>query len=175
MISGETMQFCKLRRIFQYYEPSKLLSPEKYPHHVLLLFYPFRYQRELLSGLQTAKARSAGCCKHKQNKVWTISWFSRAILQNNENFMPKVLLDDTIAEVITSLNSKQMEVFNVVHTWAKYYEKSDGRNVEPVLIFLLGSGGTGKIHFVKVIHNVISKTLLYHCKDPALNKAFWLK
>ena len=60
MISGETMQFCKLRRIFQYYEPSKLLS---------LLFYPFRYQRELLSGLQTAKARSAGCCKHKQNKV----------------------------------------------------------------------------------------------------------
>ena len=69
MISGETMQFCKLRRIFQYYVPSKLLSPEKYPHHVPLLFYPFRYQTELLPGLQTARARSAGCCKHKQNKV----------------------------------------------------------------------------------------------------------
>ena len=69
LISEETMQFCKLRRIFQYYVPSKLLSPEKYPHHVLLLFYPFKYQRELLSGFQIARARSAGCCKHKKNKV----------------------------------------------------------------------------------------------------------
>ena len=68
MISEETMQFCKLRRIFQYYVPSKLLSPEKYPHHVLLLFYPFKYQRELLSGFQIARARSAGCCKHKKKK-----------------------------------------------------------------------------------------------------------
>ena len=29
-----------------------------------------------------------------------------------------------------------------------------------------GNCGTGKSHFVKVICNAISKTLLYHCKDP---------
>ena len=30
--------------------PNKLLSPEKFAHHVLLLFYPFRDEKELLSG-----------------------------------------------------------------------------------------------------------------------------
>ena len=29
-----------------------------------------------------------------------------------------------------------------------------------------GSGETNKSHLVKVIYNAISKTLLYHCKDP---------
>ena len=33
-------------------------------------------------------------------------------------------------------------------------------------IFLSGNGGTGKSHLVKVKYNTISKTLLYHCKDP---------
>ena len=28
---------------------NKLLSPEKFAHHVLLLFYPFRYEKDLLS------------------------------------------------------------------------------------------------------------------------------
>lgn len=30
--------------------PNKLSSPETFPHHVLLLFYPFRDEKELLSG-----------------------------------------------------------------------------------------------------------------------------
>ena len=25
---------------------------------------------------QTARAKNPGCCKHKQNKVWSIRWFS---------------------------------------------------------------------------------------------------
>ena len=49
---------------------------------------------------------------------------------------------------------------------AKDYVKYNGHNVEPVDIFLSGSGGTGKSHLVKVIYNVISKTLLYHSIDP---------
>ena len=54
-----------------------------------------------------------------------------------------------------SLTSKQREVFNVVHPWAKNYVKYDGHDVEPVYIFVSGSGGTHKSHLVKVIHNVI--------------------
>ena len=80
--------------------------------------------------------------------------------------MPQVLPDDEITKGINSLNSKQKEFFNVVHTWAKTFVKCDGQDVEPVHIFLSGSRGTGKSHFVKVIYNAISKTLLYHCKDP---------
>ena len=79
--------------------------------------------------------------------------------------MPQVLPDDEIAKGISSLNSKESKIFNVVHTWAKNFVKYDGHGVEPVHIFLSGSGGTGKSHLVKVIYSAISKTLLYHCRD----------
>ena len=74
------------------------------------------------------------------------------------NFMSQILPHNEIAEGINSLNSKQREIFNVVHTCAKKYVKYDRHNVEPIRIFLSGSGGTGKSHLVKVIYNVISKT-----------------
>ena len=72
--------------------------------------------------------------------------------------MPQILPDGEIAKCVNSLNSKQREVFNVAHQWAKDYVNCNGYNVEPVYIFLSGSGGTGKSHLVKVIYNVISKT-----------------
>ena len=40
-------------------------------------------------------------------------------------FMPQILPDDEIAEGINPLDSKQREVFSVVHTWAKDYVKYD--------------------------------------------------
>ena len=54
----------------------------------------------------------------------------------------------------------------MVHSWAKDYVKYDGHNVKPIHIFLSGSGGTCESHLVKVIYKAISKTLLYHHKDP---------
>ena len=80
------------------------------------------------------------------------------------NFLPQILPDDEIAEGINSLNSKQRQFFNAVHTWAKDYVKYDEHNVEPIHICLSGSGGTGKSHLGNAIYNAISKTLLYYCK-----------
>ena len=80
--------------------------------------------------------------------------------------MPQIVPDGEIAKGVNSLNSKRRKVFNVVHKWAKDYAKCKGHNFESVDIFLSGSGGTGKSHLVKVIYNAISKTLLYHRKDP---------
>ena len=85
-----------------------------------------------------------------------------------------MLPDDKIAEGINSLKLKQREVFNVVHTWAKDYVKYNGYDVEPVHIFLSGSGGTGKSHLVKVMYNAISKILLYHCKNPEKSRVLLL-
>ena len=82
------------------------------------------------------------------------------------NFMTKILTDDEITESINYLNLKQREVFNVVHKWTAYYVKYNLHGVELMYIFFSGSLGIGKSHLVKVIYNVISKTLLYHCKDP---------
>ena len=65
--------------------------------------------------------------------------------------MPKILPDDEIAEGIISLNLKQRAVFSVAHTWAKDYVKYNGNDVEPVHVFLSGSGDTGKPHLVKVM------------------------
>ena len=44
------MRCRKVRRILRYHVSNEVLCPEKPAHHVLLLFYPFRDERELLSG-----------------------------------------------------------------------------------------------------------------------------
>ena len=44
------MRCRSLKRILQYHMPNKLLFPENFSHHVLLLFYPFRDKKQLLSG-----------------------------------------------------------------------------------------------------------------------------
>ena len=80
--------------------------------------------------------------------------------------MPNILPDNDIPEGINSLNSKQREVFNVVHPWAKNYVTYNGHNVRTsVHISLRQRKISGKSHLVKVIYNAISKTLLYHSKD----------
>ena len=50
MISEETMQCYKVRRLFRYHVSNKFSPPEKFAYHVLLLFYSFRDEKELLSG-----------------------------------------------------------------------------------------------------------------------------
>ena len=52
----------------------------------------------------------------------------------------------------------------------KDYVKHNGHNVEPIHRFISGSGGTGKPHLVKVIYHPVTKTFLYHCKDPEKKK-----
>lgn len=49
MVSGETIWYCKVIRMPKYHVPIKLVSPEKFIHHVLLLFCPFRDEKELSS------------------------------------------------------------------------------------------------------------------------------
>ena len=49
MISEETMRCRKVRRILQYHILNKLLPPEKFAHHALLLFNSFRDEK-FLSG-----------------------------------------------------------------------------------------------------------------------------
>ena len=75
-------------------------------------------------------------------------------------FMPRIMVVDEILKSINFLNSKQRDVFNIVHNWAKEYAKQKGANVKPAHIFFSGSGGEGKLHLVKTIYNDVSKILL---------------
>ena len=47
MISGEKISCLKVRQILRYHVPNKLLSPEKFAHHLL---HPFKDEKQLLSG-----------------------------------------------------------------------------------------------------------------------------
>ena len=144
MISGETMRCCKVRRIFQYHLPNKLLSPEKFDHLVLLIFDLFRHEKEFRSDSE----------ERETNKTSALPYF-----------MPQILPDNEFVEGINSVNLKQTKVFSVIHTCAKDYVTTyDVHNVEP--IFFSGSRGTGKSHLVKVINNAVLKVLFCHCKDP---------
>ena len=40
----------KVTRILQYHMPNKLLYPEKFTHHVMLLFFKYRDEKQFLSG-----------------------------------------------------------------------------------------------------------------------------
>ena len=112
----------------------------------MLLLFPFRNEKQLLSG----------CPPFYQNKLQE-QGVQDAVNKNKIKFEPyldlivksRLLQDDEIAKRINSLNSKQREDFNVVHTWAKDY----GHNVEPLHIFLS--------HLVKVIYNacITARTL----------------
>ena len=85
------------------------------------------------------------------------------------SFMPQILTDDEIAANIKSLNKKQRDVFNIAHKWARDYVKGMSqkrmRNVEPIHIFLSGSGGAGKSHLIKTMYQAVSKELLYYGGD----------
>ena len=84
------------------------------------------------------------------------------------------MVDDEVLMSISFLNSNQRDVYNVVHNWSKKYAKLKGVNFNPVHIFFSGSGGTGKSHFVKIICNALSKTLLFNYKEPKKQRIFLL-
>ena len=48
MDSNEKMHCRKVRRILRYHTPNKYRFPEKYVHHLLFLFFPFRPEKKFL-------------------------------------------------------------------------------------------------------------------------------
>ena len=88
--------------------------------------------------------------------------------------MTQISLDDEIAEGINSLNSKQREVFNMVDPWTKDCVKYNEHNVEPVHVFLSGSGGIHKYQLVKVAYNSVLKRRFITVKTQKKQEFFYL-
>ena len=95
MISGETRRCCKVRRILRYHVPNKLLSPEKFAHHVLVLFFPFGDEKKfLLSGfapiyqnkLQKERVQDVVSINKRKFKPYG-DLVDQAFLNFNENFI----------------------------------------------------------------------------------------
>ena len=159
------MKYCNVRQTLWYYKPNKVLTPEKFAHHVFILFYPYSDEKELLSGCpplyqnklqekevqaviniskinfepyadlvdQTSSQFNEDSIStqdpHSQNKNDETQGAKYSNENDSEdtktnetsaipNIMPKILPNDKITEGIYFLNSKQREVFDLVHTWA---------------------------------------------------------
>ncbi|XP_057310099.1 uncharacterized protein LOC130648095 [Hydractinia symbiolongicarpus] len=91
---------------------------------------------------------------------------------NNSEFLSNAELNP----MISSLNYKQRQVFDLVYDWACRYIKnlSAIRKIEvtPLYIFLTGAGGCGKSHLIKTIYQAMSKVLSYKSKDLNKPKVF---
>ena len=48
MTEKKTMQCRKVRAVVKFHKPSKTTEPEKYCHHLLMLYYPWRQESDLL-------------------------------------------------------------------------------------------------------------------------------
>ena len=48
MIKKETMKCRKLKAVVRFHTPSKTTAPEKYCHHLLMLYYPWCQESDLL-------------------------------------------------------------------------------------------------------------------------------
>ena len=51
MLSNEKFKSHKIPYVLQYYVPNKETSPEEYAYHMLFMYYPFRDEKEVLSGI----------------------------------------------------------------------------------------------------------------------------
>ena len=51
LLSNEKMKCRKRSYVLQYYVPNKEIKPEEYAHHMLFMYYLFRDEKELLSGV----------------------------------------------------------------------------------------------------------------------------
>lgn len=217
MSSKEKLKCRKVPKVLRYYTPNQHKFPEKYAHHILMLFYPFRSEETdlklsdsyVLKLNEPAVIEVVNRNKHifepDADLVELVLQNYRDDLEHNQDHFaqqeneevielinenleeePDEVFDDSenhgtftnrthdllsdveLSSCLRSLNQKQREIFDVVLTWGKQFIQNsniESVNIEPLQIFLSGSGGVGKSHLIKCIYNSLSKILMYKKED----------
>ena len=93
--SNEEMRRCKVRRVFRYHIPNKHHYPQKYAHHLLLLFYPFRSENELLGGTS-----------HTYQGIFSENYVTEIVHNNRHKFEPYAELVDEAYENAKLVDNK---------------------------------------------------------------------
>ena len=78
---------CQVRRMLRYHTPNKHQYPEKYAHHLLLLFCPFISENELLGGTS-----------HTYQGNFSANGVTEIVHSNRCKFEPYVELVDETSE-----------------------------------------------------------------------------
>ena len=123
VFSGEPIRCRKVRQIILYHVSNKILSPEKNSHHVLFLFYPFRVEKELLSGFPPLH----------QNKLQE-QGFQDVLKTDKIKFKPYGdLVDQACSKCIETLINNQdphSQLENHETPGAEYPNKNDPENTD---------------------------------------------
>ncbi|XP_057310673.1 uncharacterized protein LOC130648634 [Hydractinia symbiolongicarpus] len=95
MSSKDTMKCRKIRQVLRYHIPNEKLFPEKYAHHLLYMFYPFRSENELMLD-------NSYCSKLASPGILAI------VKQSRLTFEPdKEKIDSAMYKVISEMNDLQ--------------------------------------------------------------------
>ncbi|XP_066911767.1 uncharacterized protein [Clytia hemisphaerica] len=111
MNSKECMRCRKVRKVLRTYTPNRHLYPEKYAHHLLMLFYPFRKEEDLkLDGSYMLKLSSPDVLE-KVNR-------NREIFEPNSELVESAL-QNYRSDLLTNQNAfaqqENDEVFNLLN------------------------------------------------------------
>ncbi|XP_057292445.1 uncharacterized protein LOC130621150 [Hydractinia symbiolongicarpus] len=216
MSSKEKLKRRNKKRVVRYHTPNPVNKAEEYAHHLLMLFYPFRKESDLLSEVGNSyvvklndpevlsivnenKARFEPWGDMVNNVLMNADFSPRTdqfAQQENDNVEENVvrdneyqgeqaqglnaaassnaghtstqinlMSDDSINELIRSLNEKQRFLFDVINRWARRHVKNlsaeEVTENPPLHLFVTGGAGTGKSHLIKTISASVSKTLCY--------------
>ena len=93
MNSNEKIGCREVRRVLRYHTPNKHQYPEKYAHHLLLLFYPFRSEMSYLVEPHT----------HAKEIFLNMVYLSEIVHNNRRKFEPYAeLVDEAYEHVMLS-------------------------------------------------------------------------
>ena len=108
--------------------------------------------------------------------------FDSAQTSRSSIIPPSLVTDDTLREMIRSLNCQQREVFNIIYSWAKnkikYSNCALKHEVKPVRLFVSGGAGVGKSYLTKTIFEALTKILNFQAGSPdkvkvLKNSSYW--
>ena len=213
MSSRDKLKCKRVKSVLRYHVPNQHNHPEKYAHHMLFMFYPFRNESDLCAGesgtyMKTlcdpavidivnenklkfepfAELVDAALTDYRTDLTRNPDSFSQQENDEVSNMLdpeteqpeeeevplfedlgqplidlPTLMPDSEVNSKISSLKTKQREIFEVINKWAPDYVKYSScllkESISPLHLFISGSGGCGKSHLIKTVYNSLSKTL----------------